>query len=95
MDFTLSEEAENAGQYHQDHGPAGKIKELARHIDEMGEFPFDLLEKYAGLGLLGMTISVEQGGGSQPAINAILCIEELAKFSPMIAGPVFESTWGR
>jgi butyryl-CoA dehydrogenase len=94
MDFTLSEEQKMLVNTIRTMGQREKFKELARHIDETGEFPFDLLEKYASLGLLGMTISVEQGGGSQPAMNAILCIEELAKFSPMIAGPVFESNVG-
>jgi butyryl-CoA dehydrogenase len=41
-----------------------------------------------------MTLSEEYGGGGQPVLNAILAIEELAKFSPMIAAPVFESNVG-
>ena len=53
-----------------------------------------MVKKYAELGLLGMTLSPEHGGGGQPGINAILAIEELAKFSPMIATPVFESNIG-
>ena len=73
MDFTLSEEQKMLVNTIRTMGQREKFKELARHIDETGEFPFDMLEKYAGLGLLGMTISVEQGGGSQPAMNAILC----------------------
>jgi butyryl-CoA dehydrogenase len=94
MDFTLSEEQKMLVDTIRTMGQREKFKELAKHIDETGEFPFDLLKKYADLGLLGMTISAEHGGGGQPAMNAILCIEELAKFSPMIAGPVFESNVG-
>jgi butyryl-CoA dehydrogenase len=46
------------------------------------------------MGLLGMTLSPEYGGGGQSALTAVLAIEELAKYSPMIAGPVFESNVG-
>jgi alkylation response protein AidB-like acyl-CoA dehydrogenase len=40
------------------------------------------MARYAEIGLLGMTLSPEHGGGGQPAINAILAIEELAKSAP-------------
>ncbi len=94
MDFTLSEEQNMLVDTIRRMGQREKFKELARHIDETGEFPFELLKKFAALGLLGMTVSAEHGGGGQPAMNAILCVEELAKFSPMIAAPVFESNVG-
>ena len=86
MDFTLNEEQKMLVDTIKTMGQREKFKELARHIDETGEFPYDLLKKYASLGLLGMTISAEHGGGAQPAMNAILCIEELAKFSPHDSG---------
>ncbi|HNW27016.1 MAG TPA: acyl-CoA dehydrogenase family protein [Spirochaetota bacterium] len=94
MDFTLSEEQQMLVDTIRKMGQRDKFKELAKHIDETGEFPFELLKKYSEMGLLGMTVSPEHGGGGQPAMNAILCIEELAKFSPMIAAPVFESNVG-
>jgi alkylation response protein AidB-like acyl-CoA dehydrogenase len=72
-------------------GHREKFKELAAEIDRTGEFPRHLMKRFAELGLLGMTLSPEYGGGGQPGINAVLAIEELAKFSPMIAAPVFES----
>ena len=71
-----------------------KFKELAVEIDRTGEFPWHLMKKYAELGLVGMTLSPEHGGGGRPGIDAILAIEELAKISPMIAAPVFESNVG-
>ncbi|HOD13818.1 MAG: acyl-CoA dehydrogenase family protein [Spirochaetes bacterium] len=94
MDFTLSEEQNMLVDTIRKMGQREKFRDLARHIDETGEFPFELLKKFSDLGLLGMTVSAEHGGGGQPAMNAILCIEELAKFSPMIAAPVFESNVG-
>ncbi len=94
MDFLLNDEQKMLVETLKTMGEREKFKERAMEIDRTGEFPYDLLTKYSGMGLLGMTLSPEYGGGGQPAINAILAIEELAKFSPMIASPVFESNVG-
>jgi alkylation response protein AidB-like acyl-CoA dehydrogenase len=75
-------------------GKQESFKKLAVEIDKTGEYPTHLVKKYADLGLLGMTLAPEYGGGGQPATNAILAVEELAKFSPIIATPVFESNIG-
>jgi len=75
-------------------GEREKLKERAAQIDRSGEFPVDLLEKYGEMGLLGMTLSPDYGGGGQPALHALLAIEEMAKYSPIIAGPIFESNVG-
>lgn len=94
MDFDLNEEQRMLVDMLRTMGKREDFKKLAVEIDRTGEFPTHLLKKYAELGLLGMTLSPEHGGGGQPGINAILAIEELAKFSPMIATPVFESNIG-
>jgi alkylation response protein AidB-like acyl-CoA dehydrogenase len=58
--------------------------------------PLDVAErKYlAGLGLLGMTIPEQYGGGGRPLIDALIALEELAKASPIAAWPVFEACTG-
>ncbi|HAR99393.1 MAG TPA: butyryl-CoA dehydrogenase [Syntrophus sp. (in: bacteria)] len=94
MDFNLNDEQKMLIQTLQTLGEREKFKERAAEIDRTGAFPADLMARYAEMGLLGMTLSADHGGGGQPAINAILAIEELAKFSPMIAAPVFESNVG-
>jgi len=94
MDFNLNDEQRMLIQTLRTMGEREKFRDLAKHIDATGEFPYHLMPKYAEMGLLGMTLSTEYGGGGQPGINAILAIEELAKFSPMIAAPVFESNVG-
>lgn len=94
MDFGLNEEQRMLVDTLRDMGKREDFKKLAVEIDRTGEFPRHLAKKYAELGLLGMTLSPEYGGGGQPGINAILAIEELAKFSPVIAAPVFESNIG-
>lgn len=94
MDFSLSEEQLLLVETIRKMGERENFRELAAEVDATGEFPYHLMKKYADLGLLGMSLSPEYGGGGQPSINAVLAIEELAKYSPMIASPVFESNVG-
>jgi len=94
MDFSLNKEQTMLIQSLQDMGKREKFMELAAEIDRTGEFPHYLMEKYADMGLLGMSLSPEYGGEGEPSLTAILAIEALAKYSPMIAAPVFESNVG-
>lgn len=94
MDFSLSKEQTMLLQSLQDMGKREKFAELAAEIDRTGEFPHFLMDKYADMGLLGMSLSPEYGGEGEPSLTAVLAIETLAKFSPMIAAPVFESNVG-
>jgi len=94
MDFDLNEEQRMLVDMLASMGKRENFKKLAVEIDRTGEFPRQLVKMYADLGLMGMTLSPEHGGGGQPGVNAILAIEELAKFSPVIATPVFESNIG-
>lgn len=94
MDFAFTEEQKMLVETLRTMGERENFRDLAKKIDASGEFPVHLVPKFAQMGLLGMALSPEYGGGGQPAINAILAIEELAKFSPVIASPVFESNVG-
>ena len=94
MDFTLNEEQTMLVETLRKMGERENFREVAAQIDKNGEVPFDYVKLYREMGLLGMTLSPEYGGGGQPSINAILAIEELAKFSPMLAAPVFEASVG-
>ena len=94
MDFSLSDEQKMLIQTLRTMGERENFKQLAQRIDTEAEVPYQLMPTFASMGLLGMTLSEAYGGGGQPGINAVLAIEELAKFSPMIAAPVFESNVG-
>ncbi len=94
MDFSLNKEQTMLIQSLQDMGKREKFMELAAEIDRTGEFPHYLMQKYAEMGLIGMSLSPEYGGEGEPSLTAILAIEALAKYSPMIAAPVFESNVG-
>jgi len=94
MDFKLNEEQQMLVDTLRTMGERENFKELAKQVDASGQFPAQLMPRYAEMGLLGMTLSPKYGGGGQPGLSAILAIEELAKFSPMVAAPVFESNVG-
>ena len=56
--------------------------------------PDDERRRLGDLGLLGMTLPEEHGGGGRPLLDALIVIEELAKASMAAAWPVFEATTG-
>ncbi len=94
MDFNLSKEQLMLITSLRDMGKREKFAELAAQIDATGAFPHHLIEKFAKMDLIGMALSPEYGGSGEASLMAVLAIEELAKFSPMIAAPVFESNVG-
>ena len=51
-------------------------------------------ERLIALGLYGLTLPEEYGGGGRELLDAILCIEQLARISPLCAAGVFESSVG-
>ena len=94
MDFLLTEEQSMLIDTIRKMGERENFRERAMQIDVKGEFPEDLMKKFGELGFLGMCLGTEWGGGGQSDLNAILVIEELAKYSPIIAGGTFESSLG-
>ncbi len=94
MDFNLNKEQTMLLDSLKDMGRRENFRDLAKEIDKSGEYPEFLMGKYSKIGLLGMTLSEEYGGEGLDSFTAILAIEELAKHSPMIAAPVFESNVG-
>lgn len=94
MDFSFTKEQTMLINSLRDMGKKENFRDLAAEIDRTGRMPHELTQKYAGMGLLGMTLPSEYGGSDEDAMTAILAIEELAKFSPMIAATVFESNVG-
>ncbi|MBW1814550.1 MAG: acyl-CoA dehydrogenase family protein, partial [Deltaproteobacteria bacterium] len=54
----------------------------------------EMMPAYKNLGLLGMTLPKEYGGGGRSVFDAILVIEELARLSTIASMPVFETSVG-
>jgi alkylation response protein AidB-like acyl-CoA dehydrogenase len=94
MDFNLNKEQKMLLDTIRMLGRRENLKQKAVEIDRSGEFPRDLVGKYAEIGLLGMVLPQQYGGQGLESLSAVLAIEELAKFSPVIASPVFESNVG-
>jgi len=68
---------------------------LAAAWDREGRVPDrSFEEKLIGMGLYGMTLPPQYGGGGLDLLTAIVCIEQLARISPLCAAGVFESNVG-
>ncbi len=56
-----------------------EVAPRARHIDESGEFPWEVLRRMAPLGLLGLNIPEAYGGAGADQLSAAIMIEELGR----------------
>jgi len=56
-----------------------ELKEKAVEIDKSREFPWDSLKKMAKLGLLGMIVPEEYGGGGMDFISLAVAVEEISR----------------
>jgi len=94
MDFSLSEEQlvlqETVVKF-----AAAELPEVAKACEENHEPPgHDVLRQFADMGLLGLNLPEEYGGGGQSHLDAVIALEEVAKISPAVAFPIFESCFG-
>lgn len=94
MDFSLSEDEERVRSTVRAFARKELVQEAARW-DREGVTPDDaVVQKMVALGLVGMCLPEQYGGGGQSLIMGILAIEQLAAVSPLAAAPVFESNVG-
>jgi butyryl-CoA dehydrogenase/short/branched chain acyl-CoA dehydrogenase len=56
-----------------------KIRPLSREMDEKGVFDKDLVHQFFQLGLMGIEIPEQYGGGAGTFFEAILAVEELSR----------------
>jgi alkylation response protein AidB-like acyl-CoA dehydrogenase len=56
-----------------------KIRPRAKEMDEKGMFDHDLIEQFFQLGLMGIEVPEEYGGGAGTFFEAILAVEELSR----------------
>lgn len=94
MDFQLSEEQRILQQTVREFADR-ECKPLAAVWDREASVPDrQVVGKLVKMGLVGMCLPQEYGGGGQELLSAILCIEQLARISPLCAAAVFESNVG-
>src|SRR5262249_57052037 len=55
-----------------------EIAPRAAEMDDFGAFPYDLIAGLGSLGLMGLPIPPEYGGGGADLLSYVLLIEELA-----------------
>ncbi len=59
-----------------------KVRPLVREMDEKGMFDRGLIEQFFQLGLMGIEIPEQYGGGAGTFFEAILAVEELSRVDP-------------
>ena len=56
-----------------------EVAPIAAEMDEKAEVPFENIKKMGELGLLGLTVSEEYGGGGMDTVSYCIATEELSK----------------
>ncbi|MGI9335972.1 MAG: acyl-CoA dehydrogenase family protein [Gammaproteobacteria bacterium] len=94
MDFTLTEEQQALCEMVRRFARE-ELEPAARAVEDNDEPPgAGVLKRYAELGLLGVNLEAAYGGAGMTHFDAVLVLEEVAKISPGVAFPVFESCFG-
>jgi butyryl-CoA dehydrogenase len=94
VDFQLSDEQRMLQETVRDFADR-ECRPLASAWDREARLPDErVLRQMVEMGLFGMCLPQAYGGGGQELLSAILCIEQLARISPLCAAGVFESNVG-
>ncbi len=78
MNFELTEEQQAIRDLARDFAQK-EIAPIAAKIDETGEFPMETVKKLGELGMLGIEIPLEYGGGGLDCLSYALAIEQVSK----------------
>jgi short-chain 2-methylacyl-CoA dehydrogenase len=62
-----------------------RVAPLAEELDREKRFPYELVRELAELGLMGMTITEEYGGGGTDTLSYAIAIEELTRVDSSVA----------
>ena len=84
MDFSFSEDQKMLRSMVRDFAQS-ELAPVAAGIDDTEQFPADLVRKMAALGLMGLTIPEQYGGGGQGKTEFCLAIEELSRVSASVS----------
>jgi len=78
MDFDLNEEQKILRKTVRDFAEK-EIKPVTADLDEKQEFSYEIVEKMANLGIMGVPFPEEYGGGGADYLSYIIAVEELAR----------------
>jgi short/branched chain acyl-CoA dehydrogenase len=62
-----------------------KVAPVAEELDRESRFPYDLVAEMGELGLMGMTVPEEYGGGGADTISYAIAVEELTRIDSSVA----------
>jgi len=87
MNFKLNEEQSMLKEM-VNHFAENEIRPVAKELEQNREFPSELIEKMADLGLMGMSVPQEYQGIKTDSLSVILVIEEISRVMPSL-GVIF------
>jgi short-chain 2-methylacyl-CoA dehydrogenase len=62
-----------------------RVAPVAEELDREGRFPYELVAELSELGLMGMTIPEEYGGGGADTVSYAIAVEELTRVDSSVA----------
>jgi short-chain 2-methylacyl-CoA dehydrogenase len=78
MDFELSQEQRLIQETVRDFARQ-EVAPVAEELDRTKSFPYEIVAKLGGLGLMGIPFPQEYGGGGADTLSYVLAVEELAR----------------
>jgi len=78
MDFTLSTEQQMIRDLCKNF-VKNEIAPIAEEMDETGHFPYEVWKKMGDLGIVGIPIPEEYGGGAMDWVSTMIAIEEISR----------------
>jgi butyryl-CoA dehydrogenase len=94
MDFSLTPEQQELQRIATDFAKR-ELTGIAAEIEASGQpLPHAYLKKLAAMGYLGINLDAEYGGVGLGHLDAVLVLEVVARVSPAVAFPIFESCFG-
>jgi len=61
-----------------------EVAPVAEELDREKRFPYEIVEKLGGLGLMGIPFPEEYGGGGADTLSYVLAVEELARIDSSV-----------
>jgi alkylation response protein AidB-like acyl-CoA dehydrogenase len=83
MDFELSDEQRLLRDTVREFARA-EVAPVAEELDREKRFPYEIVEKMGGLGLMGIPFPQEYGGGGADTLSYVLAVEELARIDSSV-----------
>jgi short-chain 2-methylacyl-CoA dehydrogenase len=84
MDFDLSDDHRLIQQTVRDFA-RNEVAPVAEELDRTKAFPYEIVRKLGGLGLMGIPFPEEHGGGGGDTLAYVLAVEELARIDSSVA----------